>query len=102
MSPTDFLHLLDDVPGDSEGYENGLCECGDDVRASLEISEGALLISCLTCGKNLLPIDDHDLICMDPIEVDVECLQEHDHHWDTIGCDCNYWWELKTRVPKNE
>lgn len=96
------LELFDEIPSDLEGYEDGLCECGDDVTAVMEIDSGDLSISCSTCGKSLLPFDDQDLIYMEPIPVDVECMQTHDHHWDTIGCDCNYYWELKTRVPKDD
>ena len=91
--------LLDEIPDCPEGYEDGLCECGEDVTAVMEIDSGDLLISCSTCGKNLLPLDDYDLVFMDPVPVNVECFQEHHHNWDTVGCDCNFYWELKTKVP---
>lgn len=94
------LWLLDDDGPDD--YESGLCGCGEDMTAVMEIDSGELSISCSTCGKSLLPIDDHDYVYMEPIPIDVECIQEHDHHWDTIGCDCNYHWELKTKVPHDE
>lgn len=97
MSSNPFK-LLDEIPGE-DNWEDRLCDCGEEIRASLEIDEGALSISCLTCGKNLLPHDDYELICMGPTEVDVEFVQEHRHNWDTLGCDCNYYWELKTKVP---
>jgi hypothetical protein len=93
------LELFDDVPGSYDSYEDGLCGCGDDVTAVMEIDAGDLLISCSTCGKSLLPIDDQAAVYSEPIPVELECIQEHDHHWDTVGCDCNYYWELKTRVP---
>ena len=100
MSRVDHFGLLDELPEGPERYEDGLCDCGDDVTAVLEVDCGDLLISCSTCGKNLLPLDDYGLVCMDPLPVDVEFVQEHQHNWDTLGCDCDYYWELKTQVPK--
>jgi hypothetical protein len=82
---------------DDESWSE-VCECGEDVSAKLEIDAGDLSISCSTCGKSLL--HENDLVYMEPIPVDVECIQEHDHHWDTYGCDCDFYWELKTRTPK--
>lgn len=95
------LWLLDD-DGEPDRYEDGLCGCGEAATPVMEIDSGDLSISCSTCGMSLLPLDDQDYVYMEPIPVDVECIQEHDHHWDTIGCDCNYYWELKTRVPKDD
>lgn len=96
------LWLLDEFPESPEGYEDGLCGCGEDATPVMEIDSGDLLISCSTCGMSLLPLGDQDYIYMEPIPVDVECIQEHDHHWDTVGCDCNYYWELKTKVSHDE
>lgn len=93
-------NLLDEIPGTFDDYEDGLCGCGDDVTAVMEIDAGDLLISCSTCGKSLIPFDDWGSVCMEPLAIDVEFVQEHHHNWDTIGCDCNYWFELKTKVPK--
>lgn len=99
MSQDNRLGLWDLTGDESDGYEDGLCGCGDDVIAVMEIDAGDLLISCSTCGKNLLPIDDYSSVYMEPLPIDVECIQEHDHHWDTYGCDCNFYWELKAKVP---
>lgn len=102
MSPIEF-HLLDEIPGENEPWDetwSALCECGDGGTPSLEIDSGDVLISCSTCGKSLF--HENELVFMEPTPIDVECIQDHNHHWDTVGCDCDFYWELKTRTPKSE
>lgn len=92
---------LDEIPGSTEAYGDELCQCGEDITAVMEVDSGTLSISCSTCGMSLLPSDDQDLVYSEPISVEVECIQNHIHHWDTVGCDCDYYWELKAKVPKD-
>jgi hypothetical protein len=97
MSSLSFK-LFDDIPGEDPWQDDGLCDCGDDRTVRAEIDGGDLLISCSTCGKNLL--HEHELVFMEPTEVDLKCIQDHNHHWDTLGCECDFYWELKVRSPK--
>jgi hypothetical protein len=92
------FELFDELPDEStEYYDEGLCDCPSGPDAKLEIDAGDVVLSCAVCGKSLLAPDDTGSVYMDSIPVDVECIQEHNHHWDTIGCDCDFYWALKTR-----
>lgn len=99
----DRLHLFEEVSGNDDGpwddVWSALCECGDAGTPTLEIDSGDVLITCSTCGMSLFREDE--LVFMGAIPIEVECIREHDHHWDTIGCECDFYWELKTaKAPK--
>lgn len=95
------LDLFDEIPGNDSPWDEAwraLCDCGENATPSLEIDSGDVLISCSTCSKSLF--HETELVYLEPTPVDVECIQDHNHHWDTIGCDCDFYFELKTQVPK--
>lgn len=94
------VELFNDTPNDVPDYEDGLCDCPGGPDARLDIDCGDISLTCAVCGKSLLTYDDTGLVFMDSTPVDATCIQEHDHHWDTIGCDCDYYWELKTRTSE--